>query len=181
MPHAKHDRKSKPMSPVIKICPRCGRPHDIEADKSPFCTNCILNEAEHTLARQQQDTAPEEPDQARRRKQIFWLKITGAAAIIFMLWSILSLVSAIHPQKSMRRGTYDTDRGADRCIANLWEAAQAAQQNSRAVFTCPVSGAPYRTIKTADNIVIECPNPQKHHLKRLYIGGKPISATAVKQ
>ncbi len=172
------------MPPVIKTWPRCGRPHDIEADKGILCQNCRLADAENMLTQQQLETAPgvqsEEQRQARMRRLALWLKITGTAAIIFALWSLLSLFSAVHPQKSMRRGTYNTDRGADKCIENLWKAAQAAQQNSQTVFTCPVSGAPYRTLKTPDNTVIECPNPRAHHLKRLYIGGKPAAATAVK-
>lgn len=173
------------MPPVIKICPRCGRPHDIEADKGILCQNCRLADAENTLTQRQLENAPEtnieQLRQARLRKLTLWVKIIGAAAMIFALWSLISLFSAIHPQKSMRRGTYDTDRGTDKCIENLWKAAQSAQQNSQTVFTCPVSGAPYRTLKTPDSTVIECPNPRAHHLKRLYIGGKPAAATAVKQ
>ncbi|MDD4004493.1 MAG: hypothetical protein PHW69_04735 [Elusimicrobiaceae bacterium] len=173
------------MTPVIRLCTRCGRPHDYETDRSSLCQSCRMADAENAAisGKQSEHNRVDETEHASILQTRFGLALKLAALLAcfgLLAWNIVEFRSTLKPGRPLRWGSYNTDRETEKCVTNLWKALSAFQQGDRAVYVCPATGAPYQLINTAEGPVLECPNPHKHKLRRLRAGGKLVMPQAAK-
>ena len=114
-------------------------------------------------------TAPEEEAKSKKRKPRgkIWsilLSVFIAGFIVVMAIQIPDLMETTKPGKPIRLGSYDTDDATDQCIKNLWQISRLLQEGKTpdASIVCPVSKIPYRVKSMDYNIIVSCPNPEKH-------------------
>ena len=98
--------------------------------------------------------------------------------IVVFIVQFPKILDASKTGKHIRRGTYDTDKIADRCIENLWKISKAMEENKQVdtSLVCPATNMPYRIELNK----VFCPDPEKHKLKSLFIDRQNRVSEAIK-
>jgi len=169
------------------LCEQCAIP---EGNESFICSRCAALKAGQDAHEASKD-ACEEIDECmgqkeikrqiqearKRRKSRIWLVsqwIILLACLSIIAIQVPKLISSFEEEKPIRYGTYSTDAKTDQCIKNLWHISRLIQEGRLPGkdIVCPVSKMPY-VINTVDgNIVIHCPNPEKHGFKEIRVSKK---------
>jgi hypothetical protein len=101
--------------------------------------------------------------------------IVAVASVAVMLVQIPALRAAFAPLPSLHDGAASTDAGTEQCIDALWRISALVQQGeskeaiARLSIREPLTHAPYAVSKDGGALVVECPNPAAHGLKRLRV------------
>ncbi len=118
---------------------------------------------------------------------------TGGVGIKFQ-WIILifcifiiaiqvpALFSVFKKEKNVEYVPYTSDFKTNQCIDNLWYISKFLQQGELPDkdMVCPMTGESYLVTTTEDDVVVCCPNPEKHGFKKICISKKNPMPEVVK-
>ncbi len=173
--HPESDASTSCSSCNDALCSACATTSD---GKGGFlCNRCFALKAvqdisDDTLKREVKKELQETKKEKKKkwRYALQWVIVCICMGII--AYQTSAVLSAIEKtEKPIRRGTYATDQVADRCIHNLWAISSLLQQGQMpdGSITCPASGVPYHPEEKENNVVVRCPNPDKHGFSELRV------------
>jgi len=156
-------------------CRRCNVPlsgkASVDADDL-LCSSCRIALAEEQIVA--------DAEKAKKPPKRKWLWPAMKIAVLVIALGVIvfqypRLITAFDPPKPIRLGSYATDAGADRCIANLWLISKGLGEGSKTPengMVCPVSVQPYRVEVVDGNRIVNCPDPKSHGLSLLQVSRK---------
>jgi hypothetical protein len=158
---------------INAVCKGCGRKLSADERGAGYCSTCKIEQAEQYVPERQ-----ERPPIKREKKSRTWLIVQLAiilAGLTIMALQTPRFIAAFKKEgQPLRQGTYATDVQTDQCIKNLWHISRTLQDGKVPPpgMVCPVSTKPYEIIVTGDDVVVSCPNPELHGLKKIQVSKK---------
>ena len=146
-------------------------------DSKPMCRECTFElelqaaKPDAGRSRVEDEKVPLTPEEKQRRVILFGALVVAFLILGLRAWSIAPL---LEPPRPLRHGTFETDSITDRCIVELWKISRQLQDGKlpSPMPLCPLSRKIYVVIEGEGDILVNCPNPGEHGLKRLSISRK---------
>ncbi|MDD5209266.1 MAG: hypothetical protein PHV36_07770 [Elusimicrobiales bacterium] len=149
-------------------CTVCGNTLKPGEEEGGLCFSCRVGRLQEKVPQQAASAGAPAPAGKRFPIKPFLLGAVIAACAAGTAVILPGAVKQMRAAQPLRLGTYDTDNGGDWCIGNLWKAAAQLQSGGSTVnYSCPVSHAAYLVEVSTGEIVVSCPNPEKHGLREL--------------
>ncbi|RKX58945.1 MAG: hypothetical protein DRP37_07265 [Thermodesulfobacteriota bacterium] len=102
--------------------------------------------------------------------------------IFLITTQVPALFSVFKEEKYVESAPYTSNSQTDQCVDNLWYISKLLQQGKSLGkdMVCPMTGKPYLVTTTEDDVVVCCPNPEKHGFKKICISKKDPMPEIVK-
>ncbi len=93
-----------------------------------------------------------------------------------------ALFSVFKEEKPVEYVPYTSDFKTDQCVDNLWYISKLLQQGELPGkdLVCPMTGESYLVTTAEDDVVVCCPNPDKHGFKKICVSKKNPMPEVVK-
>lgn len=158
----------------------CGECSFTQPEGSTFCSRCLALEAardaSNNIDTRIKERAGKEKSRESKRRKLKRLGLTAQIAVILLcLVTILlympKIINGFNNNKPLRHGTYKTDKYSDKCISDLWRISKMLQQGQIPGdnIVSPVSSKPYEIIRTENDIIVRCPDPERYGLKDIRV------------
>ena len=101
--------------------------------------------------------------------------------VIGFLWTVPVLLGPMDHFDISYEGNVQLDRNGQECVANLMVMSKYLAKGAVSWPTrvCPATGKTYEVFREPGEVVIDCPNPGKHGLSRLWVSLKEPAVQAV--
>lgn len=167
---------------IQRYCRKCGKALN-ESDEA-YCSQCQVEIAEENIDDPREEVLEELSSGEKResRVKLAVLIVVLLVAVGVIIYRIPAFTAALEDDQPIRKGTYETDAGTDRCISNLWVISKMLGDGDLpdSSIVCPESGKPYTVVEDAVNTTVFCPNPREHGLMEIRVS-KMFPCPEVKQ
>ena len=149
-------------------------------ESDPSCTRQVAMDSLRDFARQEAQRLEDQEFLAQKKEK-------RKTAMVMVQWAVLIVCIGIigyqfpkltatfnSTEKSLRRGTVDTDTNTDRCIAILWQVSKHLQEGRPvgANLLCPLSGKPFVVETIGDDVVARSPRPDLYGFRQMQVSRK---------
>ena len=131
-----------------------------------YCSQCAIEFANEFVKTEREplDERAKETPEVRSKK---WKTLIICLFLICMgINAVLlpKMIKSLKGNKVIRKGDIKTDAKTDNCIKNLWQISRMIQEDSLSemALVCPVSKNPYIVQQKDGDIIVSCPNPNRH-------------------
>jgi hypothetical protein len=164
-------------------CTRCGK--EIVGiipkwdGEKPVCRECVFKGPEKIPVPPRRGALAVQWAESKDRARSLALPIVATAAalltvIVIFLWMKPAALGPMDHFDITYEGSVQLDRDGQECVANLMVMSKYLVKGAISWPTrvCPATGKTYKVFREPGEVVIDCPNPGKHGLSRLWVSLK---------
>jgi len=145
-------------------------------DGEPLCRDCSFKYEPEDKIPAPETRKPgkkQVPEEQKDNTRKLWGIVLVVSILVFGA-TLPRLLSSLEDNKPVRIGDARTDKLGDQCITNLWRISKDLQDTAslNITLTCPASGKDYIILKTKDDVIILCPTPKLHKVRRIRVSRK---------